>query len=146
MGYTMTSTTPYLKPVPVPSDENRSFWDGMRQHEFRVPRCTDCGRYSWVPYPACRNCLSENQEWTRVSGDATVYTYTVVHRGPAQFNAEVPYIIVAAALVEEPTHCVVLSNTTGIAPEDIYIGMPIQVSFEDVPEQDVTLWRFAPRE
>jgi len=36
-----------------------------------VPRCADCGDYNWVPYPACRSCQSERQEWTeRAAGAA----------------------------------------------------------------------------
>ena len=38
------------------------------------------------------------------SGDATVYTFTLCHRGPGAFNAEVPYVI---ALGEQPRHCLV---------------------------------------
>ena len=67
-----------------------------------VPRCEDCGDYNWVPYPACRSCLSERQAWTAVSGQGTVYSYTVSHRGPGAFDADVPYAIVLGELAERP--------------------------------------------
>src|SRR3954453_4214624 len=101
--------TPYLKPLPDISDLNRPFWDALARHEFRVPRCADCGDYNWVPYPACRTCLSENLVWTVVSGDATVYSFSVVQRGPGAFDADVPYVLTLGQLVEEPRRCNVLA-------------------------------------
>ena len=140
----MRTATPYLKPLPDLSEMNRPFWEGLTRHEFLVPRCRACGDYNWVPYPACRSCLSEDQEWTKVSGEATVYSYTVVHRGHGQFNDEAPYGLVMAKLAEEPRACIVLGNTRGIANETLHVGMPIRIVYEDVPGEDVTLWRFGP--
>lgn len=141
----MTTTTPYLKPLPQISEANRPFWEGLQRHEFLVPKCADCGDYNWIPYPACRSCLSENQEWTQVSGDATVYSFTIVHRGHGPFNEEAPYALVMAKLVEEPRACIVLGNTREIANEDLHVGMPVRIVYEDIPDEDVTLWRFGPR-
>ena len=135
---------PYLKPLPNPSVLNAPFWDGLRAHEFRVPKCRNCGDYNWVPYPACRTCLSEDQEWTVVSGDATVWSYSVCHRGPGVFNDEVPYTVVLAKLVEEPRSLIVTSNLVDVDPASITIGMPIKVVYEDIPDEDITMFRFAP--
>src|SRR3954469_21757567 len=140
---TMT-TTPYLKPLPDVSEANRTFWEGLQRHEFLVPRCTDCGDYNWPPYPACRSCLSEDLAWTPVSGDATVFTYTLVNRGHGQFHDEAPYAIVMRKLAEEPRACVVIGNTRGIANDDLHIGMPVKIVYEDIADEDVTLWRFGP--
>ena len=140
----MSTATPYLKPLPDVSEMSRPFWEGLTRREFLVPRCRACGDYNWVPYPACRSCLSEDQEWTKVSGEATVYSYTVVHRGHGQFNDEAPYGLVMAKLAEEPRACIVLGNTRGIPNEALHVGMPIRIVYEDVPGEDVTLWRFGP--
>jgi uncharacterized OB-fold protein len=133
----------YLKPLPQIEPRNKEFWDGLAAGEFRVPKCDDCGHYNWVPYPACRSCLSENQTWTPVSRDATVWSYSVVHRGPGAFNADVPYAVVLAKLAEEPRGCIVLGNTVGIDPADLYVGMPLRIVFEEIPGEDVTVYRFA---
>src|SRR5579859_102960 len=103
----------YLKPLPAISEVNRPFWDALKRHEFVVPRCGDCGDYNWVPYPACRSCLSERQAWTPVSGRATVYSYTVSHRGPGAFDQDVPYAIVLGELAERPRPMLVLANLVG---------------------------------
>lgn len=141
----MAATTPYLKPLPNVSELNRPFWEGLQRGEFLVPKCANCGDYNWVPYPACRTCLSEDQEWTPVSGDAHVYSFTLVHRGHGQFNDEAPYALVLGKLVEEPRACVVLANTRDIPNDDLHVGMPIRIVFEDIPDEDITLYRFGPR-
>jgi uncharacterized OB-fold protein len=134
----------YLKPLPKITELNAPFWEGLRAHEFRVPKCRQCGDYNWVPYPACRTCLSEEQEWTVVSGAATVWSYSVCHRGPGLFNHEVPYVVVLAKLVEGPRSMIVTSNLVDVDPAIVTIGMPIEVAYLDVPDEQITMFRFAP--
>ncbi len=135
----------YLKPLPRVTDLNRPFIDALKEHRFVVPKCSNCGDYNWVPYPACRTCLSEDQVWTDVSGDAHVFSFTVVHRGPGAFDADVPYVVALAKLVEQPRPCLVLGNLVNIDPADVQVGMPIQVAFQDIPDEDITMWRWVPR-
>src|SRR5262245_477125 len=87
-GLIMT-TQPYLKPLPLKEPGNEPLWTALAQHRFVVPKCTECGAWNWVPYPACRECFSEKLEWTEISGNGTLFTYTIVHRGLGAFNAEV---------------------------------------------------------
>ena len=68
-----------------------------------------------------------------------------MHRGHGQFDAEVPYAIVMAKLAEEPRPLLVLGNTRGIPNGDLEIGVPVRIVYEDIPGEDVTLWRFGPR-
>jgi uncharacterized OB-fold protein len=140
------TTTPYLKPLPAISEANRPFWDGLAEHRFVVPRCGNCGDFGWVPYPACRTCLSEDLHWTQVSGHATVFSYSIVHRGPGAFGAEVPYAVVLAKLVEEPRPMIVVGNTVDTPNESLRIGLPLEIVYEDIPGEDVTLYRFRARE
>ena len=110
-----------------------------------MPKCDQCGDYNWVPSPACRSCLSEHQIWTRVSGEATVYTYSVIYRGPGAFDADVPYVVVLGELTERPRPCLVLANLVGTDPDQVRVGMPIQIAYQDIPGEDVTLWRWVAR-
>jgi uncharacterized OB-fold protein len=136
---------PYLKPLPTPTIANAEFWDGLKRHEFLVPKCDGCGDYNWVPYPACRSCQCEAQSWTKVSGDATLWTFTVVHRGPGAFGDAVPYIVAIAKLAEQPRSLLVLANmVSDVAPDDVRIGMPVRIVYEDIPGEDFTMYKFAP--
>ncbi|WP_307090854.1 Zn-ribbon domain-containing OB-fold protein [Rhodococcus sp. SORGH_AS_0301] len=78
------------------------------------------------------------------SGNATVYSFTLVHRGAGPFQEEAPYALVAAALAEDPKHCVLLANTVDIPNEELRIGMPVRIAFEDIEGEDTTLWRVGP--
>lgn len=139
------AAAPYLKPLPEVRAVNSPFFDALGRHEFVVPRCDDCGDYGWIPYPACRSCLSERQTWTPVSGMATLYTYTVCHRGPGAFSAEVPYVIALGELAEQPRPCLVLGNLVGCPVDDIRIGMPLEIAYQDIPSEGITMWRWVAR-
>ena len=143
----MTSDV-YLKPLPEISTENRPFWDGLREREFRAPRCTECGDFGWIPYPACRTCLSTEIEWVALSGAATVFSYSIVHRGPGAFADDVPYVLILAELAElaeQPRPMLVLAQLTGSPLADVRIGLPIEVAFHDIADEDVTLYSFVAR-
>ena len=38
----------------------------------------------------------------------------------------------------------VLSNLIDVEPEDVYIGMPVEVVFEPIPGHEMTLYKFRP--
>ena len=145
MSPSRTESDPYLKPLPNVSELNSPFWEGLRRQEFQVPRCADCNDFNWLPYPACRSCLSERLVWTRVSGKATVWSFTVVHRGPGAFGLEVPYIMCLGQLEEQPRPCNVLAILRGVDPDDVTIGMPIEIGYVDIPSEDITMYEWVPR-
>jgi uncharacterized OB-fold protein len=131
----------YAKPIPVPSEESRPFWDAVRRHEFRVQRCTACQKYWFPPSNICPECLSDQWEWALTGGRGTVFSFVVFHRvyHPA-FRDDVPYPVAIIALDEGPRF---LSNVVGCPVEDIRVGMPVEVVFDDVTD-DCTLPKFRP--
>lgn len=139
-----TIVQPYLKPLPRIDEFTRPFFDMLREHVFSVPRCADCGDYGWVPYPACRSCQSLNVTFVPVSGKGEVYTYSVVYRGPGAFSQEVPYVICMGRLDERPRSCIVGANMVNADPLRVRIGDRIKIAFEDIPGEDITMWRWTP--
>ena len=77
-----------------------------------------------------------------MSGRGEVFSFYWMHQvyHPG-FAAEVPYAVVIVALEEGPH---VLSNLVGCSREQLRIGLPVEVVFEDVSET-VTLPKFRPR-
>ena len=72
-----------LEGVPLPDlervpDYERGFWEGTRNGELRIQRCSDCGRYRHLPTPMCPECSSLDYTWTVVSGRGFVYSYVIV--------------------------------------------------------------------
>lgn len=144
----MTTANPadsiYQKPLAEVTDFNRPFFDGLRDHRFLIPHCLECGAYHWIPYPACRSCLSLDLEWAPVSGEATLYTFTAVHRGPGAFAGDVPYTVAIGELVEQPRACLVVATLVGAAPNELQIGDGLRIAYEDIPCEDMTVYHWAP--
>ena len=138
-------TGAYAKPLPDLNTGNAPFVEGLRRHEFLVPKCQDCGDYHWVPYPACRTCLSDALTWTPVSGKAHVYSYTVVHRGLGPFAEQAPYVVAIGELVEQPRPCLVVAELVGTPWQEVHIGQPLQIGFVDVLDANATTFRWVVR-
>ncbi len=132
---------PYLRPLPRKNAFNKPLWEALARHEFVVPKCNQCGDWNWIPYPACRTCLSEDLTWRPVSGAGTLMTFSVVHRGPPTFGRG-PYVVALVELIERPRSLVVLGNVIDTPHEDLRIGMPMRIAYDDIPGEDITLWRF----
>jgi uncharacterized OB-fold protein len=128
------------RPVPVPDDASRPFFDGARKHVLLLRRCCDCGTFSsptggiGTPLrPRCVSCFSANLGWAPASGRGTLYSFALMHQvyDPA-FADEVPYNI---AVVELDEGVRITTNVVGCANEELRIGMPLEVSFEHVSEE-----------
>ncbi|MGB2800569.1 MAG: Zn-ribbon domain-containing OB-fold protein [Dehalococcoidia bacterium] len=131
--------TNYNKPLPRITSLTKEFWEGCKRHELLIQRCKDCGTYHHYPRSMCPDCGSWNAEWAKVSGRGKVYTYIVaVQPFHPAFSGDVPY---AVAIVELEEGVRMVSNIMDCEPDDIYIGMPVEVVYDDVTEE-VTLPKF----
>ena len=129
----------YLKPVPQPEQESLLFWMGAKKRELLIQRCRVCGQHQYYPRAICVNCLADDLEWVRVSGRGTIYSYTVTYQNASPgFREEVPYVL---ALVDLDVGVRMTTNIIGAQPEDLAIGLPVQVTFEDITP-DIALPKF----
>ena len=65
------------KPVPVPTDNSRPFWDGLREHEVRIQQCDECQHWTFYPRRHCPQCFSDQLTWKTIAGTGTLYSYTL---------------------------------------------------------------------
>ncbi|MCR4400151.1 MAG: Zn-ribbon domain-containing OB-fold protein [Syntrophomonadaceae bacterium] len=129
------------RPLPQPSPVSRVFWEKAAQGELWLQKCQHCQRFIFYPRAVCPGCLGEELEWQPVSGRGRVYSFTVVHRTDLPgFADELPYVYAIIELEEGPR---MISNVTGCPVDQVSIGMPVQVSFEEVAE-GIRLPRFRP--
>jgi len=131
----------YQKPLPIPNEDTKPFWDGLKEHKLRIQKCSQCGQFRFPPRIICPYCMALESEWVEVEGRAAVYAFTVVHRAytPA-YESELPYVV---AIVELEEGVRLVTNIVGCKPEQVAIGMRVQLSFEDVTPE-FTLHRFRP--
>jgi uncharacterized OB-fold protein len=106
------------------------------------PGARTAGTTTGFPTPPAAPACPSARPGLRSAGHGTVYSYTVSHRGPGAFDAEVPYAIVLGQLAEQPRPMLVLGNLVNFPVDQISIGMPIRISYLDVPDEDVTLWQW----
>ena len=133
-----------LRPLPLPDEDSRPFWEACRRGELRMQRCARCGRLRFTPRRMCPECQSTECEWVAMSGRGTVYSRVVCHPPllPA-FQAMAPYAVVLVELEEDPRLRLV-GNVLGCYPERVRIGMPVRVAFEAVSDEiRLPQWRVA---
>ena len=131
-------TTQYQKPTPEINDENRAFWEGCRQSELRVQKCSNCGHIRHLS-PACPQCLKAEHEWVAASGRGTVYSWIVVHqRYNRAFEEDLPYNVTIVELDEGPR---MVTSLVDVENQDIKAGTPVEVVFDRVTEE-ITLPKF----
>jgi uncharacterized OB-fold protein len=131
----------YIKPLPVPSKWSQPFWDGAKQHKLLLKKCTKCGTIDHPPYLYCTGCWAEEHEWIETSGRGKIYAFTTVMLGaPLLFTDDIPYTIAMVDLAEGPR---MLTTIVEAKPEELSIGMEVEVVFDDVTEE-MSLPRFRP--
>lgn len=128
--------------LPILHGYTKEFYDWCQQHELRFQRCRQCGTWRHPPRPMCNSCHSLQWEWAATQGKGKVYCWTTVYQAldPA-FAQAVPYAAVVVELDEGPR---LTTWVTGISPDDLHIGMPVELWFDSV-SSEVTLPKFRPR-
>jgi len=126
------------KPLPHPTEISAPYWEGLKAHEVRIQQC-DRGHSLFFPRTHCPTCGSRTLKWSKVSGEGTLYSFTVA-RIPTmpEFTDEMPQALAVVELREG-----VRINTTmvGVDPDALKVGMEVRAVFDERPGE-VTLLRF----
>ncbi len=131
----------YAKPLPVIDERSRPWWEAARRHKLQLQRCEQCGHLAFPPAPMCPGCRSTELGWIDVSGRGKVWSWTVFHKSYfAGFANEIPYAVAIVELEEGPR---MWTQVVGIERDQLKMGMPVEVVFEDVTDE-VTLVKFRP--
>lgn len=108
-------------------------------------RCRTCGAHFFPVREACAGCLSQELETVPLSTEGVLYTYSIVRQSTPEF--EVPY---ALGYVDFPEGVRIMGQLSGVAFEDITIGMPMVLTLEPFGQDEegnaLTGYRFQPRE
>jgi uncharacterized OB-fold protein len=124
---------PKAAPIrPAINDVNRPFWDGCRDGQLKVQRCTHCDRLRYPAGMVCPECLSGEAEWQSLSGRGKVFSFVVFHRAyHPTWEGKVPYNVALIELDEGP---IMLSNVVSIDNAKLEVGLPVQAVFEAIDE------------
>ena len=114
--------------------ETKPFFDGAASGKLVIPQCVETKKYIWYPRGISPFTLGP-VEWKEVSGEGTVYTYSVMER------ASPPYCIAYVTLAEGPK---MMTNIVDIDPKDVKIGMKVKVKWIQTEDNGPPMPCFAP--
>ncbi len=129
----------WVKPLPLPDGVSRRYWSAAAEGKLLLQQCASCGHRQFYPRALCTACGAD-PEWLEASGRGTVHTFTIVRQmGMKPFRDELPYVVAMVELDEGP---LIMGNVTDCAPDDVHIGMPVEVHFARVDDSiGIPYWR-----
>ncbi|UCD72725.1 MAG: Zn-ribbon domain-containing OB-fold protein [Candidatus Bathyarchaeota archaeon] len=96
-------------------------------------KCDTCGNIRFPLGNVCPNCRRAGKiKPIQLSGKGKVYSYTVIRSAPEGFEVFTPYVI---AVVELEEGVRITSQVVDCKPEDVQIGMPVEVCFRKIREE-----------
>ncbi|RAY17008.1 3-ketoacyl-CoA thiolase [Actinomadura craniellae] len=128
------------RPLPFVSPWNEFYWTSGADGRLRIQECASCAALVHPPKPVCPHCQGSGIGVRAVSGFATLFGFTVSHRF-ALPGLPSPYIVAQVALEEDP-RVRLTTRLVDCVEEDLRLGMRMEVTFEQV--EDVWLPLFRP--
>jgi uncharacterized OB-fold protein len=106
------------------------YFERAEADELTVPVCEDCEATHFPPRAVCPYCLSGSLSLRESAGEGTVYSFSVVHVDyHPTWGTETPYV---NALVDLDDGPVVFGNVIDCDPEEVSVGAPVEVAFEEI--------------
>jgi uncharacterized OB-fold protein len=131
------------KPIPVPDDVSKPFWDACNERRLIVQNCTACQRLQYPPQATCAQCRSaDHLEWRQVSGRGRINGYCVMYDTRiVPLQADQPFNLAVIELAEDPA-IKFLSSLPGVPVDEVPVGAAVEVDFQEVgPGQLIHEWR-----
>ncbi|MGQ9720932.1 MAG: Zn-ribbon domain-containing OB-fold protein [Candidatus Jordarchaeum sp.] len=115
------------------------FFQELQNRKFKVPKCKNCEKHIYPPRDFCLFCSSKNLEWVEISGEGTLYAYTI-NAGGIQFHNE------TIGIVELKEGFKILTYI-GKPIQELKIGQPVKLEYTEIETQEgkLTLHKFTPQ-
>ncbi len=137
---TISDWSKVKRPIPVPDDLTKPFWEAAKKGVLELQRCQSCGRYNHPPEPTCTICLSTDLKFEPVSSKGTIYSYSIKHQADQRFSPVVPYACLVVEL-DGTKGAVLVGNLLEAPYTEAKIGRRVEVIFEKLND-NITLPQF----
>jgi uncharacterized OB-fold protein len=107
---------------PAVNVETERFWRAAEAGKLLYGFCLACSEPHYFPRSFCPFCFSERVEWREASGNASVYSYSIMYRTPSD-----PYAIAYVTLAEGPR---LLTNLVDCDPAALSVGQRVKLVFK----------------
>lgn len=119
------------------SEMTQPWWDAVDERRLLRPVCNECGQSFFTPSFACPHCRSTSWTYVESAGRGQVYSHTTIHRPPTP-EFEGPYVLSVVDLDGEGWH--MLTRIVGCEPDDVAIGMPVQLTWGPVGDRTMPVF------
>jgi uncharacterized protein len=138
---TMSDWTKVTRPIPVPDEWTKPFWDAAKRNVLELQRCQNCRNFQHPPYATCLQCIGTDLKFEPVLGGGTIYAYTIMyHTGDKRFASVLPYASIVVELDAAPG-ALLAGNLLGSPYTEAKVGHRVEVIFEKLND-DITLPQF----
>lgn len=121
-------------------DHTAYFFKQLADGKLCLQYCQLCNEYVFYPRRLCPNCFCSDLIWKKTAGLGKVYSYTMINYSNLPGKCQqVPYIY---AIVELEEGIRLATNITECLPEDVFIGMPVELALKE--DQEDLLHYFRP--
>ena len=139
----MSDWSKVTRPIPVPNEWTKPFWEAAKQGVVALQHCQSCGYFQHPPYATCVNCMSIDLTFKPVQGKGTIYAYTIMyHAGDQRFAAAIPYASIIVEL-DEAKGAFLVGNLLDAPYTAAKVGRRVEVVFQKLND-DITLLQFRP--
>ena len=114
------------------------FWrETPRRYNLGGSKCTNCNTVYFPPRSVCPICprhrdTIEKMAPFQLSGDGTVFSYSIVHEAAEGFEMQVPYVM---ALVKTKEGPILTGQIVNIEPDEARIGLRVRATFRKLREE-----------
>ena len=138
---TMSEWSKVTRPIPVPNEWTKPFWDSAKRGVLALQRCQTCKHFQHPPYATCVRCMAIDLAFEPVSGKGQIYAYTIMyHAGDKRFAAAIPYASIIVELDDAPG-ALLAANLLEAPYTEAKVGRRVEVVFESLND-DITLPQF----
>jgi uncharacterized OB-fold protein len=111
----------------------RFFREIMENGKLLGTCCTECDLVYVPPRLYCERCMAKLEEWVNVPNTGTIHTFTAVHLDLDGNPLPEPRIMAYVRL--DGTNGGLVHFLDEVDPEDIFIGMCVEVVFKEKEER-----------
>lgn len=116
--------------LPAKDGLSSVWFDAVDQGKLLLQRDPETGKAQFFPRGHVVGALDREPEWFEASGDATLYTYTVVKRSVhPQFQSVTPFTLAIVQLAEGPR---MTSWIVDVPEAELRCDMPLKVTFREI--------------
>ena len=120
--------------LPELTELTEFFWKSGEDGKLRFQRCSGCGELRHPPSAVCPYCRSQEWSAAEVSGRGVVAGFTLNEQ--LWIPSFPPPYLIAIVAIEEDDRIRLTTNLVNVAPDDVFVGMKVRVTFECHPDPD----------